>query len=77
MAVFRGGHAEVLRRLTGSLPFMRAWHKEWVVPSTGVISQPQDRLGEAPLKMLFDRLAVPLPVPGMPRAARKAPTVSH
>jgi hypothetical protein len=35
MAVFRDGYAEVLRRLTGSLPFMRAWHKEWVVPTTG------------------------------------------
>jgi hypothetical protein len=31
MAVFRDGYAEVMRRLTGGLQFMRAWHKEWVV----------------------------------------------
>jgi hypothetical protein len=35
-AVFRDGYAEVKRRLTGGLPFMRAWHKEWVVPLPGL-----------------------------------------
>jgi len=34
-AVFRDGHGEVLRRPTGGLQFMRAWHKEWVVPIRG------------------------------------------
>jgi hypothetical protein len=68
MAVFRDGYAEVIWRLTGGLPFMRAWHKEWVVPTTGAISQARDRLGEAPLKMLFERVAVRLAVPGTPGA---------
>ena len=68
MAVFRDGHEEVMRRLTGGLQFMRAWHKEWAVPTTGAISQARDRLGEAPLKMLFERVAVPLAVPGTPGA---------
>jgi hypothetical protein len=77
MAVFRDGYAEVLRRLTGSLPFMRAWHQEWGVPATGAISQARDRLAEAPLKMLFERVAVPLAVPETPGAARKAPADSH
>jgi Insertion element 4 transposase N-terminal len=52
MAVFRDGYEEVTRRLTGGLPFMRAWHKEWVIGATGAISQARDRLGVAPLKML-------------------------
>ena len=57
-----------MRRLTGGLQFMRAWQQEWVVPTTGAISQARDRLGEAPLKMLFERLAVPLAVTGTPGA---------
>ena len=68
MAVFRDGYEEVMRRLTGGLQFMRAWQQEWVVPTTGAISQARDRLGEAPLKMLFERLAVPLAVAGTPGA---------
>jgi Insertion element 4 transposase N-terminal len=51
-AVFRDGYAEVTRRLTGGLRFMRAWHKEWAVPATVAISRARDRLDEAPLKML-------------------------
>jgi hypothetical protein len=68
MAVFRDGYEEVMRRLTGGLQFMRAWHKEWAVPTTGAISQARDRLGEAPLKMLFERVAEPLSVAGTPGA---------
>jgi hypothetical protein len=68
MAVFRDGYEGVMRRLTGGLQFMRAWHKEWVVPTTRAISKARDRLGEAPLKMLFERIAVPLAVAGTPGA---------
>ena len=68
MAVFRDGYEEVMRRLTGGLLFMRAWQHEWAVPTTGAISQARDRLGEAPLKMLFERIAVPLAVAGTPGA---------
>jgi hypothetical protein len=68
MAIFRDGYEEVMRRLTGGLQFMRAWQKEWVVPTTGAISQARDRLGEAPLKMLFERVAEPLAVAGTPGA---------
>jgi hypothetical protein len=38
------------------------------VPTTGAISQARDRLGEAPLKMLFERVAEPLAVAGTPGA---------
>jgi hypothetical protein len=68
MAVFRDGYEEVMRRLAGGLQFMRVWQKEWAVPTTGAISQARDRLGEAPLKMLFERVAEPLAVAGTPGA---------
>jgi hypothetical protein len=68
MAVFGDGYEEVMRRLVGGLQFMRAWRKEWSVPTTGAISQARDRLGEAPLKALFERIAEPLAVPGTPGA---------
>jgi hypothetical protein len=60
------GYEEVMRRLTGGLQFMPTWHKEWLVPLPGTISPARDQLGEAPQKMLFERLAVPLTVPGHP-----------
>jgi len=47
---------------------MRAAHKEWAVLTTGAISPARDRLGEAPLKMLLERVAVPLAVAGTPGA---------
>jgi Insertion element 4 transposase N-terminal len=68
MAVFRDGYEEVMRRLTGGLQFMRAWQREWAVPTTGAISQARDRVGEAPLKMLFERVAEPLAGAGTPGA---------
>ena len=68
MAVFRDGYEEVMRRLAGGLQFMRGWQKEWAVPTTGAISQARDRLGEAPLKLLFERVAEPLAVAGTPGA---------
>src|SRR5258707_12460183 len=68
MAVFRYGYEEVIRRLAGGLAFMRAWRKDWAVPTTGAISQARERLGEAPLKALFERVATPLAAPGAPGA---------
>ena len=68
MAVFRDGYEEVIRRLTGGLAFMRAWRKDWAVPTTGAISQARERLGEAPVKALFERVAAPLAAPGAPGA---------
>lgn len=68
MAVFRDGYEEVMRRLTGGLAFMRAWRQDWQVPTTGAISQARERLGEEPVKTLFERVAVPLAAPGAPGA---------
>jgi hypothetical protein len=68
MAMFSDGYEEVMRRLVGGLQFMRAWQKEWSVPTTGAISQARERLGEAPLKALFEKIAEPLAVAGTPGA---------
>lgn len=68
MTIFGDGYEEVMRRLIGGLQFMRAWRKEWSVPTTGAISQARDRLGEAPLKLLFERLAEPIAAAGTPGA---------
>jgi hypothetical protein len=68
MAIFRDGYEEVMRRLVGGLQFMSTWQKEWAVPTTGAISQARERLGEAPLKLLFERLAEPMATAGTPGA---------
>lgn len=68
MAVFRDGYEEVMRRLAGGLVFMRAWSQEWQVPTTGAISQARERLGEAPVRLLFEKVAAPLAAPGAPGA---------
>ena len=68
MAIFRDGYEEVMRRLTGGLQFMRAWSQDWSVPTTGAISQARERLGEAPVKLLFEKVAAPLAAPGAPGA---------
>ena len=68
MAVFGDGYEEVMRRLVGGLQFMCAWQKDWSVPTTGAISQARERLGEAPLKVLYERIAEPLAVAGTPGA---------
>ena len=66
MTIFGDGYEEVIRRLVGGLQFMRAWRQEWSVPTTGAISQARERLGEAPLKALFEKIAEPIATAGMP-----------
>ena len=68
MAVFGDGYEEVMRRLTGGLRFLRAWRQERAVPTTGAISQARERLGEEPVKVLFERVAAPLAAAGAPGA---------
>jgi hypothetical protein len=68
MAIFGDGYEEVMRRLAGGLQLMCAWRKEWSVPTTGAISQARARLGEEPLKILFERIAEPVAVAGTPGA---------
>src|SRR3954447_13683569 len=68
LALFADGYEEVIRKLVHGLRFVRVWSREWVVPSTGALSQARQRLGPQPLQALFDRVAVPLARPGTPGA---------
>ncbi|HZW42985.1 MAG TPA: IS4 family transposase [Dermatophilaceae bacterium] len=61
LALFFGdGYEEVMRRLVGSLRQMGAWRQGWVVPSTAALTKARARLGPEPLKVLFERVAVPM-----------------
>ncbi|MGH3504176.1 MAG: IS4 family transposase [Nocardioidaceae bacterium] len=67
LALFFGeGYEEVMRRLVGSLRQMGAWQRGWVVPSTAALTKARARLGPEPLRVLFERVAVPMGPVGLP-----------
>ena len=68
LALFRDGYDEVMRQLVHGLRFARTWSRAWQVPTTSAMSQARVRLGEAPMKELFARVAVPLATAGTPGA---------
>jgi hypothetical protein len=53
-------YEEVMRKLVGSLKDMGSWRDEWTVPSTSAITQARKRLKVDPLRVLFERTAVPV-----------------
>jgi Insertion element 4 transposase N-terminal/Transposase DDE domain len=53
-------YEEVMRKLAGSLKDMGSWRDEWTVPSTSAITQARKRLDVDPLRVLFERTAVPV-----------------
>ena len=57
---FDEDYEEVMRMLAGSLRQMRSWSSSWQIPSTAAITQARRRLGADPLRVLFERVAVPL-----------------
>ena len=57
---FGEAYEEVMRQLVNGLRFLGNWRDNWTVPSTSAISQARTRLGEAPMKLLFARVAVPM-----------------
>ncbi|MCA1681795.1 MAG: IS4 family transposase [Actinobacteria bacterium] len=61
---FGDAYEEVMRQLVNGLRFLGNWRDRWTVPTTSAISQARTRLGEAPLKLLFERIAVPMARPG-------------
>lgn len=65
---FGDAYEEVMRRLVGGLQFLHAWHKDWKIPTTSALSQARSRLGEAPMRALFDRIARPLATSSLPGA---------
>ncbi len=55
---FGEAYEEVMRQLVNGLRVLGNWHHDWTVPSsTSAISQTRTRLGEAPFKLLFERIA--------------------
>ena len=68
LALFTDGYEEVLRKLVNGLRFARTWSREWKVPTTGALSQARTRLGEAPMRALFETVAEPLAKAGTPGA---------
>ena len=57
---FDDDYEEVMRKLVGSLKSMASWSDDWRVPSTSAITQARKRLGSEPLRVLFERVAVPV-----------------
>src|SRR5690349_2647235 len=49
LALFADGYEEVIRKIVHGLRFLRVWSREWVVPSTGALSQARQRLGPEPM----------------------------
>lgn len=64
---FGDAYEEVMRKLVGGLEFMRVWQRDWAIPTASALCQARQRLGEEPMRELFDRLARPMLGPGAGR----------
>jgi len=56
-------YEEVIRMLVEGLSWGTGWRRPWRVPTKGALAQARVRLGSAPLRALFEAVAVPLAVP--------------
>lgn len=61
---FGEAYEEVMRKMVGGLRFVSAWERAWKVPTASAICQARTRLGEVPMRRLFERAAVALAQPG-------------
>jgi hypothetical protein len=61
---FTESYDEVMRRLVGNLRKLGSWVDDWQVPTASAISQARQRLGVEPMRVLFERAAVPVASPG-------------
>jgi hypothetical protein len=57
---FGESYEEVMRKLSHGLRAVGSWRKEWTLPTVGAISKARMRLGEEPLRLLFERVCVPM-----------------
>lgn len=57
---FGEAYEEVMRRMVGGLKFVSAWERSWTVPTASALCQARQRLGEAPVKELFEQVCQPL-----------------
>lgn len=53
-------YEEVIRMLVEGLEWQSGWQRPWKVPTKGALWQARTRLGAEPLRLLFERVAVPL-----------------
>jgi hypothetical protein len=61
MALFADDdYEEVAARLTDALAAWDCWDEAWSAPTSGGIAQARARLGAEPLRLLFERVAVPV-----------------
>lgn len=61
---FDEAYEEVMRLLVDGLQFLGSWGRDWRIPTTGAISQARQRLGVEPLRVLFQRAALPCALQG-------------
>ena len=57
---FGDAYEEVLRKVVAGLQYLRCWSDNWAVPTSGALSQARARLGEAPLRRLFEDTCRPM-----------------
>ncbi len=61
LALFFGdGYEEMVRRLVGSLRHIGTSQRGWLAPSTAALTKARARLGPGPIRVLFQRVAVPM-----------------
>jgi len=65
---FDDAYEETMCKLVQGLSAMRAWRSDWHVPTASALCQARRRLGERPLRRLFERVALPIAAPGAPGA---------
>ena len=64
LALFFGeAYEEVMRKMIGGLRFVSAWERAWRVPTPSALCQARQRIGEAPLRRLFEQAVAPLATP--------------
>ncbi len=66
-----GSYEDVLSQLSDGLAWSSGWAEHYTLPSKSAIFQARQRLGPEPMKVLFERVAVPL---GLPATAESAGT---
>jgi len=57
---FGDSYEEVMRKLSHGLRVVGSWRQEWAIPTVGALSKARMRLGEEPLRLLFERIAQPM-----------------
>lgn len=73
---FDDDYEEVMRKLASALKSMSSWRDNWAVPSTSAITQARQQLGADPLRVLFEKTAVPR-LSRSPGAAPKELGLAH